>query len=433
MCGCMEFEKLLSQHRSAVERFVRYRIRMSADAEDVLQETYIAAFEQFGGLQNRDFFKTWLLAIARHKCADYYRKAAKRMEFGLTAAWDLKLAAGARKAPSMPLVGEALEKLGEKERRILYLYYDLELPVEEIAEVLQIPPGTVKSRLYTARQRFRSIYQGTIRSVCPDAGPKERRENMKKLLPDLLPDYTIVRSEEEPFSVRHEELPGMFIIPALGNRLTVGMYNLPERKWTGTYELTVRGKIEIHEQEGVEIESRYRDADGSSEAGSIFAQLSDSYCRYLGGESTGKDGRRIITFLDGEAFERAYAIGDNNCGFEVDRRPRGRISEEASSLLIVAEEEVSDIVGRFEVTIAGKKYDTVRLIDIEASNGGKMLCEYYLDSAGRTVLWRRFNSDNWANSRYGAKWSKLLPDNDRLTVNGENYVHWYDCITDYIL
>ena len=34
--------------------------------------------------------------------------------------------------------------------------------------------------------------------------------------------------------------------------------------------------------------------------------------------------------------------------------------------------------------------------------------------------------------RYGKPWTELLPDSERLTINGRTYVHWYDCITDYI-
>ncbi len=60
------------------------------------------------------------------------------------------------------------------------------------------------------------------------------------------------------------------------------------------------------------------------------------------------------------------------------------------------------------------------------------MCEYYLDKNGRTVLWRRFNKDDWALERYGKKWTKALPDNERITVNREVYVHWYDCITDFV-
>jgi hypothetical protein len=62
----------------------------------------------------------------------------------------------------------------------------------------------------------------------------------------------------------------------------------------------------------------------------------------------------------------------------------------------------------------------------------RIAIEQYLDQNGRTILWRRFNKNDWAFSRYGKLWTELLPDNERLTVNGETYVHWYDCVTDYI-
>lgn len=93
---------------------------------------------------------------------------------------------------------------------------------------------------------------------------------------------------------------------------------------------------------------------------------------------------------------------------------------------------MSDIIARYDVTIDGKRYDTVRLVDMQSSNDSYMLCEYYLDKNGRTVLWRRFNRDDWAYHRYGKKWTEMLPDNERISVNSETYVHWYDCVSDYI-
>lgn len=57
----------------------------------------------------------------------------------------------------------------------------------------------------------------------------------------------------------------------------------------------------------------------------------------------------------------------------------------------------------------------------------------YIDKNGRTVLKRRFNQNNWAFERYGKKWTEQLPENERMMVDGEIYVHWYDCISDYIL
>ena len=71
-------------------------------------------------------------------------------------------------------------------------------------------------------------------------------------------------------------------------------------------------------------------------------------------------------------------------------------------------------------------------MDIETYNCG-VVSEQFLDQNGRTILWRRFNRDDWAIDHYKKPWSEQLPDNDRITVNGVPYVQWYDCITDYIL
>lgn len=91
-----------------------------------------------------------------------------------------------------------------------------------------------------------------------------------------------------------------------------------------------------------------------------------------------------------------------------------------------------DIVGRYTITIGGKSYDTVCVMVIEAYNCG-VVSEQFLDYNGKTILWRRYNRDDWAIDHYKKKWSDLLTDNEKLIVNGIAYVHWYDCITDYIL
>ena len=62
-----------------------------------------------------------------------------------------------------------------------------------------------------------------------------------------------------------------------------------------------------------------------------------------------------------------------------------------------------------------------------------VVSEQFLDKNGKTILWRRFNRDDWAIDRYKKLWSEQLPENDRITVNNTTYVHWDDCISDYIL
>ena len=74
-----EFEKLLADVTSGVERFVRYRLPSQADADDVLQEVYISAYRNFPNLKNKDAFKPWIISIARNKCNDYFRAKAAQM------------------------------------------------------------------------------------------------------------------------------------------------------------------------------------------------------------------------------------------------------------------------------------------------------------------------------------------------------------------
>ena len=75
-----EFENLLEAERVSVERFVRFRISAKADADDVLQEVFLAAYQKFAQLKNQDAFKAWLISIARNKCNDYFRRKATRYE-----------------------------------------------------------------------------------------------------------------------------------------------------------------------------------------------------------------------------------------------------------------------------------------------------------------------------------------------------------------
>ncbi len=415
------FEALLSAHSGSVERFVKYRMPPE-DADDVLQEIYITAYQKFETLKNHDSFKAWILSIAKSKCNDYFRAKAKRMEIPLDDLIERSFAYGKNGRTAASVVRDTLETLGDKDKQMLYLYFWKELPQAEIAKKLDIPLGTVKSRLHIAKENFKKAYPYP---------PKESKgaSVMTKTLPKSLPKYTITKSEKAPFDVKHEELPGMLIIPRIGEKLTFGMYDQPQNTLTGFYTLQVNTPVIIHGVEGVEIEKKYIEGTEIQDDRSIFAQLTDRFCRYLGAIKAEKNGaKKLMTFLD-EDFSLAYGIGEDNCGFPVHRTAQGIITENQGALSANISGDVSDIVGRYSITINNKRYDTVRLIFME----DRILTEQYLDQNGRTILWRRFNRNDWGFERYGKPWTEKLPENERLTVNGAVFVHWYDCITDYIL
>ena len=427
-----EFEKQLADVSSGVERFVRYRLPSQTDADDVLQEVYLSAYRSFAGLKNKDAFKPWIISIARNKCNDYFRSKATQMEISIEELSQQELSTGRLGLSVVHTVRETLDRLGDKDKQILYLYFWKELPQNEIATLLDIPVGTVKSRLHTAKQHFKSKY--------PYQTQKPKGEPTMQKLPEYIPDYSIERLDAEPFSVRWEELQGWMIVPRVGEKLTWGMYDFPERKRTEYTEMDVIGKAEVHGIEGVEIIAMQFDSADYYRTGALdrverrfVAQLTDTHSRYLA-ETHMEDGvRKCYTFLDGEAFLNNWGFGEDNCGTEVDLRPTGLLHREGNCITGTIPREVVDVVGRYRVTIGGKSYDTVCVMDIECFNDA-VASEQFVDQNGRTVLWRRFNRDDWAIERFGGKpWSEKLPDNERMTINGETYVHWYDCISDYIL
>lgn len=418
-----EFERLLKENLSPLQRFVKFKINNRQDAEDIIQEVCYTATVKFDTLENPTAFKAWLIAIASNKCNDYYRRKAREMNISLESLSESELSSGKFDIIEQSVVHDTLKALGNKERQILYLYYLNDLSHEDISRKLAIPIGTVKSRLHYAKEKFKKHYPSKEIS---------KGETIMKKLPEYLSEYKIERSDLAPFSVIHEELPGMFIIPRMGNSVSFGMYDMPSRKQSGVYELSVNGKVAFHGVEGVSVQKNYSEKDIFEES-TIFAQLTDTNCRYLGGMYTDENGvQRVTTFLDSE-FDENYGIGVDNCGFSTHRKEEGLIKQTDDGLVMPVEHDISDIVGRFRITLNGQVYDTVRLIDyqIYADKGG-MLCEHYLDKNGRSVLWRRFNNNNWAQKRYGKLWTEMLPENERLIVNGKIYVHWFDCVTDYI-
>jgi len=420
------FEYLLETEKPSVERYVRFLVSEKADADDVLQEVFFAAYQKFSQLKNPASFKAWLISIAKNKCRDYFRRKAAQLEIPIDELTETVLSDGRLGFSETGIVRETLSLLGDRDKQVLYLYFWKELPQAEIAKRLDIPVGTVKSRLYTAKQNFKNRY--------PYHTDIPKGECSVKKLPEKLPEYSIEDSTEAPFAVKWEELMGWFLVPKLGEKLSWGMYDLPNRKCSHVYDMEVTGKAKVHGIEGVELTAREAAYSGKKEVihRTFVAQLTDTHCRYLATLRNDGDVRNYITFLDGDEFMPNWGFGEDNCGNETNLSVKGDIRRNGNRVETATKDFLLDIVGRYTVTIGGKRYDTVCVMDIETYNCG-VVSEQFLDRNGKTILWRRFNRDDWAIDRYGQRWSEQLPENDRLTVNGTVYVHWYDCITDYIL
>ncbi len=162
------FGPLVQKYQQRVFSLVYHLVRRRDEVEDLAQEIFIKAFRAIGSYNFQSSFVTWLSRIATNHCYDYLRhERASRVSFY----WQMgeesqqELEANAQSQPEdalnheeqlalKDLVDKLLERAPENDRKILLLKELQDYSVEEIAEILNLKPTTVKVRLHRARKRM---------------------------------------------------------------------------------------------------------------------------------------------------------------------------------------------------------------------------------------------------------------------------------------
>lgn len=157
------FEELVRRHRDGIYRFVRWHLGApGGEAEDVTQDVLIEVFRCLPRYEGRSRLRTWMLGLALNLCRQRRRGSrSDRRAFVVAGATDdVRRAVADAEADLDALlarrevqlrVRSAIESLGPEHRDVVVLR-DIEgLSYGEIADILQIPVGTVRSRLHNAR------------------------------------------------------------------------------------------------------------------------------------------------------------------------------------------------------------------------------------------------------------------------------------------
>lgn len=132
----------------------------SAAADDVLQETWIAVLKSLGGLEDVEAFRAWLFRILSRKAADWIRRRQReRRLHERFAAETLVSSRDENRTDRIDSLDDALQRLSTPLRHAVLLHYVEEFSVEQIADILGIPCGTVKSRLHNARRQLRALIE----------------------------------------------------------------------------------------------------------------------------------------------------------------------------------------------------------------------------------------------------------------------------------
>lgn len=174
-------ETLIRRYQHELYNFLRHYLADDDLAEDAFQLTFVNVYRKAGQFDLTRRFRPWLYSVATHQAIDLKRREKRRTHQSLDITSDSTGARGGTAAAALPdyrqpagdplVEGElrdsmraAIEQIGEPGRSALELIYLQGLPYREAAEALNVPVGTVKSRVHAAIRKLSTIWQRTTDS-----------------------------------------------------------------------------------------------------------------------------------------------------------------------------------------------------------------------------------------------------------------------------
>ena len=161
------FDVLVNRYRRAMLTVAQQIVRNAADAEDVVQDAFLRAFEALPQLTDLNRFGAWLHSITRNRALRYYKNASRYqpqedMEPYLNTVSDTSATDPAQIVESeltQQGIRDAIQSLPTDYQEVIELYYWAEMPQQRMAEFLSLPLTTVKWRLRKAKELLKTILE----------------------------------------------------------------------------------------------------------------------------------------------------------------------------------------------------------------------------------------------------------------------------------
>lgn len=158
-------QSLVQTYQQPVLRLALSILQDPDEAEEAVQDIFVTALGALETYRGEATFKTWLFSITINQCRMRLRKRKTRGLLMRTLQSFFRASGAGPTHPEDILIRreaesalwKAVSTLDEKHRLPILLYYEHDLSVSEIAQALNLPTGTVLSRLYTARERLRAV------------------------------------------------------------------------------------------------------------------------------------------------------------------------------------------------------------------------------------------------------------------------------------
>lgn len=152
-----EFLLKLQQIEKDLYIIAKTRVKDENETADIIQDTIIAAFENYHRLRQKEFFKTWMIRILINHCNSYYRK--RRHVIFLEDYQKQEKAQGDMLKDNMSFQ-ELIQDLDKEEKTILTLYYQLQYTTKEIGQILHKKDSTIRSKIKRAKEKLKRQYEG---------------------------------------------------------------------------------------------------------------------------------------------------------------------------------------------------------------------------------------------------------------------------------
>lgn len=425
------FAELVRRHEAPLASLLRYRVGPD-HAEDVLQETLLAAWRDLRQVRDGTRIRPWLMQVARNQALAFHRSTHRRdVPTESVALERLVTRWGDDEASRLETTRRARDVIKEApaaDRSILRLFYVEGLTIAEIAARHRQPSGTVKRRLHTVRQSLRQTMNIT---------PTPRNTTMTDALspfPLQRPKIDITPSDGE-FALDCRELRWWHIVPEIGSSARYATYHAPDWHLTKTTSAHATGPSRVHGQDCVRIDVSERDASGTAhDSLTMYGRLADNEAQWLAVVARHGQREDIFTYLD-EGWESQW-------GGHLPRRlaDTGAFVDHGSGEVASAKPPMAGGVleggaGVFDVTVGDRRFRCLRILHLDLDLGDEatgddqgLLIEAYLTEDGRTLLCRRYNGR--LRPRTDAPWDQRFPNSPRMIVDGMTYVLWYEDLLD---
>jgi RNA polymerase sigma-70 factor (ECF subfamily) len=161
------FRKLVQRYQKQAYLYARSMVGNADDAYDLSQEAFVRVYRHLNRFDSSYPFKVWFFHILSNLCKNHLRQRKNRQ--AVTTSTDMMETVAAPKSQRPDIVFQKIElqqkvwegiaELSEKFREIIVLCHFQDMSYEQLAKVLDIPRGSVMSRLYYARQKLREILE----------------------------------------------------------------------------------------------------------------------------------------------------------------------------------------------------------------------------------------------------------------------------------